>query len=255
MKIESSSNEDKDNSALEFWKQLAADGIHIYPVTPCQNRCLLYANKQHRKVFFTEVQPEGPWLCSECGAERRKNEVVVDHIDHIHNGFGSHNCPENLRALCGKCNSRHNHRPDRICGRCGPKSPEHREAISEAHLKFWEQAGSEFVEQRRKSGREARAAMTEDQVSAGSRKRSSKFWNESPPEKILERNQKLKDSWDDPSPARQADVGDRPERNRRTWQDPATRARRTAGGYHGAAHVQKGVFDPSCEFCLRSRET
>jgi HNH endonuclease len=103
------------NPLRSAWEELHRLGKHAYEITKCQDKCVEYATYPRktvhgkgmsRHIFFTEVQPEGPWNCDECGAERRKNEVVVDHIDHIHNEFGSHNCPENLRALCGSCNSK-----------------------------------------------------------------------------------------------------------------------------------------------------
>jgi hypothetical protein len=228
-----------ENILQAAWKLLFEEGKLPLAPTGCKNDCTAYARLQHRNVFFTEVQPEGPWFCSECGAERRKNEVVVDHIDHIHNGFGFHNCPENLRALCGKCNVQLGRKmprdllPDLYKDRWA-------ERTREATTAYWASRTQEELEEISKS---FSAAQTERHESTTAEQRRSQ--TRKGQERHLELlrtdaeyaeavSRKQKDVWENMTP-----------------EEREERILRMKAGHHGRLHVQKGITDPNCEFCSR----
>jgi HNH endonuclease len=87
----------------ETWDTLYQKGLTFRRPTECSQQCDLYSYKRYRKVFLDNNQP--PFRCSTCKRQLSLKHLIVDHIDGIHNGFGFHNCPENLRALCKPCNS------------------------------------------------------------------------------------------------------------------------------------------------------
>jgi hypothetical protein len=259
MKIESTERCTK-NELWMLWYFLYQEGFHPYPITECQNDCIKYALLGYRKLFFTEIQPEGPWYCGMCKKHLRKNEVVVDHIDHIHNGFGFHNCPENLRALCGSCNTKHLHKPGKLCRRCeAAHTDEANNQRSEAHKKMWAEAPAEFKEARIQSGKIAAQEMSAESRSSGSRKRSRKFWDNASPEDVDDRNSAISAGWGSQSPEKKQEIGEqRSESNRTTWANMTEEQReyRRRASSHGAKHVQHGIIDLDCEFCLRHvRET
>jgi hypothetical protein len=226
-----------ENILHAAWKLLAEDGKISSAPTECQNDCTAYARLQHRDVFFTEVQPEGPWHCSECGAERRKNEVVVDHVDHIHNGFGSHNCPENLRSLCGKCNVKlgkkmpRDHLPELYRDRWSDRT-------RGATLAWWasrsEQELAEISESFSAAQNERYEKTTLDQRREQTRKAQAKHLAllKTDAEYAAEVSRKQRDVWENMTPEERED-----------------RIRRMKAGHHGRLHVQKGITDPDCELC------
>jgi hypothetical protein len=89
----------------EAWTKLYEAEILQFPPSPCSGGCDKMTTYGYRRVFFDLVQSDGPYRCFLCKRQLSKDNVVVDHIDCINNGFGSHNCPENLRALCKPCNT------------------------------------------------------------------------------------------------------------------------------------------------------
>jgi hypothetical protein len=237
MKIQSKLKQ--ENILQTAWKKLFEEKKIFFAPTECGNDCLAYARLQHRDVFFTEVQPEGTWHCSECGAERRKNEVVVDHIDHIHNGFGYHNCPENLRALCGKCNVR--------LGRKTPRDllPElyknrWAERTREATTSWWASRSVEELAEISKSFKGAQderyKKTTPEQRRAQTRKGQEKHLEllKTDSEYAEAVSSKQKEVWEKMTP-----------------EEREERIRRMKAGHHGRLHVAKGFTDPNCEFCSR----
>lgn len=243
------------------WSALWRTGHLIEPPTPCSGHCSDYGLRDHRGVFF-ELYPIGPWCCEVCGAERRKNEIHIDHLDFIHGGLGDHNCPENLRPLCGKCNRsrrrinsprRHElwgkeNRSRAASGK--PKSPEHREALAAASKRQWE-------------------SLTPDERAwLGAKYRSGQLirWSKMSPNARLKATEAAREAARSPEAQAKKGISEAAAWSAYTAEERATRIehqregfaaagynteKRRAAGKHGRLHVDRGIVDPDCEFCLR----
>lgn len=243
------------------WFALWRTGHLVEPPTPCSGSCSDYGLRDSRVVFF-ELYPVGPWCCEACGAERRKNEIQVDHLDFIHGGLGDHNCPENLKPLCGKCNKmrRRKNRPRRhelwgkenrsraLLGKA--KSPEHREAMAVAAKRQWE------------------VLTPDEQEWLGAKYRSGQLirWSKMSPEARLKATQAAREAARSPEAQAKKGKGSSTAFSSAVYADQASRIKRQregfaaagydtekrrAAGKHGRLHVDRGLVDPDCEFCLR----